>query len=87
MTYPEAQDRRIAQLRASLLGAIDQARVLNTILYGAKVHLQGLPRDPREALAVVDRFRSELQAVVGPLEEVSRDLSEALQERLSSPNP
>lgn len=46
--------------------------------------LQGLPREPRDALAVVDCLRSELREVAGPLEELSRDLSEALHERLRS---
>jgi hypothetical protein len=84
MTSPESQDRRIAQLRVALLGAIDQARVLNSILYGGKIHLRDLPKDPTAALAVVDRFRSQLREVAEPLEELSRELSKALEQRLRS---
>lgn len=72
--------REIEALRQALLQAINQARVVNSLLYGARVRLESLPRAPDDALEIVRAFRADLDEVVGPIAELADRLVEALQE-------
>jgi hypothetical protein len=74
-----AQDREIEAVRQALLQAINQARVVNSLLYGARVRLEALPRAPDDALAIVRAFRADLDEVVSPIAELADRLIEALQ--------
>ena len=74
-----AVHRDIDALRHALIQAINEARVVNSLLYGARVRLEALPRDPNDALDIVRDFRSELDDVVRPITERADGLIEALQ--------
>jgi hypothetical protein len=74
-----APDREIEARRQALLQAINQARVVNSLLYGARVRLESLPRAPDDALEIVRAFRAELDEVIGPIAERADRLIEALQ--------
>ena len=71
-------DRDVEVQTRALLQAINQARVVNSLLYGARVRLEALPRDPDAALRLVSTFRSDLDAVVAPIQERADRLIEAL---------
>jgi hypothetical protein len=73
-------DRDVDAHARALIQAINQARVVNSLLYGARVRLEALPRDPDAALEVVRSFRADLDAVVAPIEERADRLIEALQQ-------
>jgi hypothetical protein len=72
-------DRDVEVQTRALLQAINQARVVNSLLYGARVRLEALPRDPDAALELVRSFRADLDAVVAPIEDRADRLIEALQ--------
>jgi hypothetical protein len=76
---PAAPDREIEALRQALLQAINQARVVNSLLYGARVRLESLPRAPDDALEIVRAFRADLDDVMSPMTELADRLIEALQ--------
>jgi hypothetical protein len=71
-------DRDVEVQTRALLQAINQARVVNSLLYGARVRLEALPRDPDAALRLVSTFRSDLDAVVSPIRDHADRLIEAL---------
>jgi hypothetical protein len=71
-------DRDVEVQTRALLQAINQARVVNSLLYGARVRLEALPRDPDAALRLVSTFRSDLDAVVAPIRDHADRLIEAL---------
>ena len=72
-------NRDVDALSRALIQAINQARVINSLLYGARVRLETLPRDPGAALEIVRTFRADLDAVVAPIEDRADRLIEALQ--------
>jgi hypothetical protein len=72
-------NRDVDALSRALIQAINQARVINSLLYGARVRLEALPRDPAAALEVVRTFRADLDEVVVPIEDRADRLIEALQ--------
>jgi hypothetical protein len=72
-------NRDVDALARALITAINQARVINSLLYGARVRLESLPRDPDAALDAVRSFRADLDAVVAPIEDLTDRLVEALQ--------
>ena len=72
-------DRDVDAHAQALIQAINQARVINSLLYGARVRLEALPRDPDAALEIVRAFRADLDAVVAPIQERADWLIEALQ--------
>lgn len=74
-------DRNIDALRQALIQAINEARVINSLLYGARVRLETLPRDPNNALDLVRDFRTELDEVISPIMDRTDRLAEALQNR------
>jgi hypothetical protein len=71
-------DRDVEVQTQALLQAINQARVVNSLLYGARVRLEALPRDPDAALRLVSTFRADLDAVVAPIQDRADRLVEAL---------
>jgi hypothetical protein len=71
-------DRDVDAQAQALLQAINQARVVNSLLYGARVRLEALPRDPDAALRLVSTFRADLDAVVAPIQDRADRLVEAL---------
>lgn len=71
-------ERDVEVQTRALLQAINQARVVNSLLYGARVRLEALPRDPDAALRLVSTFRSDLDAVVKPIQDHADRLIEAL---------
>jgi hypothetical protein len=71
-------DRDVEVQTQALLQAINQARVVNSLLYGARVRLEALPRDPDAALRLVSTFRADLDAVVAPIQDRADRLIEAL---------
>jgi hypothetical protein len=73
-------DRDVEVQTRALLQAINQARVVNSLLYGARVRLEALPRDPDAALRLVSTFRSDLDAVVAPIQDRADRLIEALRQ-------
>jgi hypothetical protein len=72
-------NRDVDALSRALIQALNQARVINSLLYGARVRLEALPRDPAAALEVVRTFRADLDEVVVPIEDRADRLIEALQ--------
>jgi hypothetical protein len=72
-------DRDVDAHVRALLQAINQARVINSLLYGARVRLEALPRDPEEALELVTGFVADLDAVVAPIQDHADRLIQALQ--------
>jgi|GEM_PF-1770244 hypothetical protein len=72
-------DRDVDAHARALIQAINQARVVNSLLYGARVRLEALPRDPDAALDLVTSFRADLDAVVAPIQDRADRLIEALQ--------
>ena len=72
-------DRDVDAHARALIQAINQARVVNSLLYGARVRLEALPRDPDAALDLVTSFRADLDAVVVPIQDRADRLIEALQ--------
>jgi hypothetical protein len=72
-------DRNIDALRQALIQAINEARVVNSLLYGARVRLEALPPNPIDALDLVQDFRSELDEVIRPIIERTDRLAKALQ--------
>jgi hypothetical protein len=72
-------NRDVDALSRALIQAINQARVINSLLYGARVRLEALPRDPAAALEIVRTFRADLDEVVAPIEDRADRLIEALQ--------
>jgi hypothetical protein len=73
-------DRDVEVQTRALLQAINQARVVNSLLYGARVRLEALPQDPDAALRLVSTFRSDLDAVVAPIQDRADRLIEALRQ-------
>ena len=71
-------ERDVEVQTRALLQAINQARVVNSLLYGARVRLEALPRDPDAALRLVSTFRADLDAVVAPIQDHADRLIEAL---------
>jgi hypothetical protein len=71
-------DRDVDAQTQALIQAINQARVVNSLLYGARVRLEALPRDPDAALRLVSTFRADLDAVVAPIQDRADRLIEAL---------
>jgi hypothetical protein len=71
-------DRDVDAHARALILALNQARVVNSLLYGARVRLEALPRDPDAALRLVSTFRSDLDAVVAPIQDHADRLIEAL---------
>jgi hypothetical protein len=71
-------ERDVEVQTRALLQAINQARVVNSLLYGARVRLEALPRDPDAALRLVSTFRADLDAVVTPIQDHADRLIEAL---------
>jgi hypothetical protein len=72
-------DRDVDAHAQALIQAINQARVINSLLYGARVRLEALPRDPEAALRLVNGFIADLDAVVAPIKDRADRLVEALQ--------
>jgi len=72
-------DRDVDAHARALIQAINRARVVNSLLYGARVRLEALPRDPDAALDLVTSFRADLDAVVVPIQDRADRLIEALQ--------
>jgi hypothetical protein len=72
-------NRDVDALSRALIQALNQARVINSLLYGARVRLEALPQDPAAALEVVRTFRADLDEVVVPIEDRADRLIEALQ--------
>jgi len=72
-------DRDVDAHARALIQAINRARVVNSLLYGARVRLEALPRDPDAALDLVTSFRADLDAVVAPIQDRADRLIEALQ--------
>jgi hypothetical protein len=73
-------DRDVDAQTQALIQAINQARVVNSLLYGARVRLEALPRDPDAALRLVSTFRADLDAVVAPIQDRADRLIEALRQ-------
>jgi hypothetical protein len=73
-------DRDVEVQTRALLQAINQARVVNSLLYGARVRLEALPRDPDAALQLVRGFIADLDAVVAPIQDRADRLIEALEQ-------
>jgi hypothetical protein len=73
-------DRDVDAQTQALIQAINQARVVNSLLYGARVRLEALPRDPDAALWLVSTFRADLDAVVAPIQDRADRLIEALRQ-------
>jgi hypothetical protein len=71
-------DRDVDAHARALIQALNQARVVNSLLYGARVRLEALPRDPDAALRLVSTFRSDFDAVVAPIQDHADRLIEAL---------
>jgi hypothetical protein len=71
-------ERDVEVQTRALLQAINRARVVNSLLYGARVRLEALPRDPDAALRLVSTFRADLDAVVTPIQDHADRLIEAL---------
>lgn len=74
-----AAERSIEGLTRDLVAAIGKARVLNTLLYGAKIHLESSPRNKEDALRWLVDFKRNYDEVAVPIGDLAQQLIEALQ--------